>query len=54
MVLDFSNILSETEKKQDIRDIIDLIIFSYEKFFENLNSYNYENFKRKANLMALN
>ena len=49
-----TNILSETEKKPDIRDIIDLIIFSYEKFFENLNSYNYENFKRKANLMALN
>tara|TARA_Y100000590_G_scaffold434989_1_gene553883 strand:- start:164 stop:748 length:585 start_codon:yes stop_codon:yes gene_type:complete len=49
-----TNILSETEKKPDIKDIIDLIIFSYEKFFENLNSYNYENFKRKANLMALN
>ena len=49
-----TNILSETEKKPDIKDIIDLIIFSYEKFFENLNSYNYESFKRKANLMALN
>ena len=49
-----TNILSETQKKPKIKDVINLIIFAYEKFFKNLNSYNYENFKRKANLMALN
>ena len=49
-----TNILTETEKKPKIKEIIDLIIFSYEKFFLNLNSYNYINFKKKAESMALN
>ena len=48
-----TNILLEAQKKPKIREIIDLIIFSYEKFFINLNSYNYEHFKKKADLMAL-
>ena len=37
-----------------IKKIINQIIFSYEKFFVDLNSYNYVNFKKKADLMALN
>ena len=49
-----TNILLQTKKEPKIKEIIDLIIFSYEKFFINLNSYNYEHFKKKADLMALN
>ena len=49
-----TNILLETQKKPTIKEIIDLIISSYEKFFIDLNLYNYEYFKKKANLMALN
>ena len=49
-----TNILSETKIKPPIKEIIDKIIFSYEKFFLNLNSYNYLNFKKKADLMAVN
>jgi len=44
----------QTKKKLKINEIIDLIISSYEKFFIDLNSYNYEHFKKKADLMALN
>ena len=49
-----TNILSETKKKPKIKEILDLIIASYEKFFVDLNSYNYKHFKEKADLMALN
>ena len=49
-----TNILLETKKKPTIKEIIDLIISSYEKFFIDLNSYNYGHFKKRANLMALN
>ena len=49
-----TNILSETQKRPMIKEMIDLIISSYEKFFINLNSYNYKHFKKKADLMALN
>jgi len=49
-----TNILLETKKKPKIKEIIDLIISSYEKFFIDLNSYNYGHFKKRANLMALN
>ena len=49
-----TNILLETKKKPTIKEIIDLIIFSYEKFFIDLNSYNYAHFKKKADLMVLN
>ena len=49
-----TNILFQTEKKPKIKEIIDLIISSYEKFFIDLNSYNYKHFKKKADLMALN
>ena len=49
-----TNILLETQKKPKIKEIIDLIVSSYEKFFINLNSYNYEHFKKRADLMVLN
>ena len=49
-----TNILLETQKEPKIREIIDIIVSSYEEFFINLNSYNYEHIKKKTNLMALN
>ena len=49
-----TNILLETQKRPMIKEMIDLIISSYEKFFINLNSYNYEHFKKKADSMVLN
>jgi len=49
-----TNILIETKKKPEIKEIIDLIISSYEKFFGNLHSYNYGYFKKKADLMVQN
>ena len=49
-----TNILLQTKEKPKIEEIIDLIITSYEKFFIDLNSYNYVHFKKKADLMALN
>ena len=49
-----TNILLQTEKKPKIKEIIDLIISSYEKFFVDLNSYNYGHFKKQADLMAIN
>ena len=49
-----TNILFETKKKPKIKEIINLIISSYKKFFIDLNSYNYESFKKKADLMVLN
>ena len=49
-----TNILLETKKKLKIKEILDLIISSYKKFFDDLNSYNYTDYKEKADLMALN
>ena len=49
-----TNILLETQKKPTIKDIMNLIIFSYEKFFIDLSSYNYGYFKKQAYLMTLN
>ena len=49
-----TNIFFETKIKPPIREIMDKIIFSYENFFLNLNSYNYLSFKKKADLMAEN
>jgi len=49
-----TNILKETQKEITATEIMNSIIFSYEKFFTNLNSYNYINFKKKAELLALN
>ena len=49
-----TNLLSETKKKRNIKDLITYIIFSYEKFFIDLSSYNYGYFKKQAYMMALN
>ena len=49
-----TNIFSETKIKPPIKEIMDKIIFSYENFFLNLNSYSYLNFKKKADLIAVN
>ena len=49
-----TNISLQTKKKPKVKEIIDLIISSYEKFFVDLNSYDYVNFKKKADLMAIN
>ena len=49
-----TNILFETKKEPKTKEIIDLITSSYERFFINLNLYNYGYFKKQADLMALN
>ena len=49
-----TNIFLETEKKHSINEIVKLIILSYERFFSNLNSYNYKNFIKEAESMVLN
>ena len=49
-----TNILIENKKKPSIKEMIRLIISSYEEFFLNLNLYNYKDFKKRADLMALN
>ena len=49
-----TNILLETKKKINIDEVINQILNSYKRFFTNLNSYNYENFKTKAQQMVLN
>ena len=48
-----TNIFSEIDKKLSTEEIINLIISSYEKFFIDLNSYNYLNFREKIDLMKL-
>tara|TARA_Y100000590_G_scaffold459222_1_gene615759 strand:- start:486 stop:1070 length:585 start_codon:yes stop_codon:yes gene_type:complete len=47
-----TNILIETKQNPKIEKIVEQIISSYEKFFLNLDSYKYANFKKKADLMA--
>ena len=49
-----TNIFMETKEKPKIKEIMNLIISSYENFFVELNSYNYKYFRQKADLMAIN
>ena len=49
-----TNIYFETKKKPKVKDIIYLLVKEYENFFYNMNSYNFINFKTKANLLAEN
>ena len=49
-----TNIFIESKIKPSIKDIIIQIIFSYEKFFLNLQSYNFLKFKKRAGLIKLN
>ena len=48
-----TNIFFETEKKPEINKVVNLLVSEYEKFFINLTSYNYHNFKKKADTMVL-
>jgi len=48
-----TNIFLETKKKPQIKEMIDLIISSYEKFFIDLSLYNYASFKKRAESIAL-
>jgi len=48
-----TNIFDETKKKFNVMELINLIISSYENFFLNLNTYNYKNYKEKAEIIAL-
>ena len=49
-----TNILLETQKKPAISEIINLIVFSYERFFNELNLYDYINFKKRVDSMIVN
>ena len=42
-----TSILKETKKSPSIKETIKLIILSYENFFKDLSSYNYNKFKKK-------
>ena len=48
-----TNIFLETGNKPQIIELINILVLSYEKFFNNLNSYNFKNYKKKVDLMAL-
>ena len=47
-----TNLFFESKIKPTNREIINLIISSYENFFYNLNNYNFMNFKKKTEMMA--
>jgi len=49
-----TNIFRETKKKPNIEKVNELIVSSYEKFFNEINNYNYINFKKKADLISVN
>jgi BirA family biotin operon repressor/biotin-[acetyl-CoA-carboxylase] ligase len=49
-----TNIFSETKIKPTPNEIFKLILSAYKKFFRNISSYNYVNFKKKADLMVSN
>ena len=48
-----TNIYLETNKKPSVDEIISLIISSYKNFLVNLDTYNYERFKKKAELLSV-
>jgi len=48
-----TNIYLETKNKPSIINIINLIVSSYEKFFLNLGTYKYEDFKKRAESLSL-
>ena len=49
-----TNIFVETKNKPPMKKILQYIVKSYENFFTNLSSYNYEYYKKKIETMAIN
>jgi BirA family biotin operon repressor/biotin-[acetyl-CoA-carboxylase] ligase len=49
-----TNIYRETKKKPKLLEIVNKIIVNYERFFSNLNLYNFLNFKLKSQKLLLN
>ena len=49
-----TNVFLETKKKPTTEEIINLLITSYENFFRELDTYNFINFKTKAESMSVN
>ena len=47
-----TSIFLETGSKPSIEELANFLVLSYEKFFDNLNSYNFTKYKSKADLMA--
>ena len=47
-----TSIYAETRKNPQIKELIKLIISSYERFFFNLNTYNFTNFRKEVEIMA--
>ena len=48
-----TNILKETGKKIEIKKLLSLIIISYKDFFLKLNKYDFTNYKKKAENIAI-
>ena len=49
-----TSIFFETGNKPLVIELINFLILSYEKFFNNLSSYKFVNYKTKADLIAAN
>ena len=47
-----TSIFLETGSKPSVEELANFLVLSYEKFFDNLNSYNFTKYKSKADLMA--
>ncbi len=48
-----TNILSETKKKPKLDEIIKAVVKSYEKFFNELNTYSFQYYKKKVKLITI-
>ena len=48
-----TNVFLETKRKPTTEEIINLLTNSYENFFRELDTYNFINFKMKAELMSM-
>jgi len=49
-----TNILFETKKNYEKKEIIDLLISSYQSFFKSIDSYNFTHYREQAETMAIN
>jgi BirA family transcriptional regulator, biotin operon repressor / biotin---[acetyl-CoA-carboxylase] ligase len=49
-----TNIFAEVKKKISLNKVQNLLISSYEKFFKEIGTYNYKNYRKKAHNIALN